>query len=90
MPSPLYTEAAYGIKKINIFLTKHLTIGKVSVIISERFRKGETLGEIRDYFGRVLYTAQAPEDGLLLYQCASLNILEKGPMVSYGVPRDDP
>lgn len=28
-------------------------------------------------------------DGLL-YQGASLNIIEKGPMVSYGVPRHDP
>ena len=27
--------------------------------------------------------------GVLLYQCASLNIIEKGPMVSYGVPRHD-
>ena len=54
------------------------------------FRKGEKLGEIRDYFGRSLFTEVAPEDGVLLYQCASLNIIEKGPMVSYGVPRYDP
>ena len=53
------------------------------------FKKGEKLGEIRDYFGRSLYTEVAPEDGVLLYQCASLNIIEKGPMVSYGVPRHD-
>lgn len=49
------------------------------------FRKGEKLGEIRDYFGRSLYTEIAPEDGVLLYQCASLNIIEKDSMVSYGV-----
>ena len=54
------------------------------------FRKGEKLGEIRDYFGKSLYTELAPEDGVLLYQCASLNIIEKGPMVSYGVPRHEP
>ena len=53
------------------------------------FRKGEKLGKIRDYFGRSLFTEIAPEDGVLLYQCASLNIIEKGPMVSYGVPRHD-
>ena len=50
------------------------------------FRKGEKLGEIRDYFGRSLFTEFAPRDGVLLYQCASLNIIEKGPMVTYGVP----
>ena len=27
---------------------------------------------------------------VLLHQCASLNIIEKGPMLSYGVPTDDP
>ena len=56
----------------------------------DSFQKGEKLGEIRDYFGRSLFTQFAPADGVLLYQCASLNIIEKGPMVSYGVPRLDP
>ena len=28
----------------------------------------------------------APEDGVILYQCASLNIIAGGPMLSYGVP----
>ncbi len=55
----------------------------------DRFVKGEKLGEIRDYFGRSLFTEFAPADGVLLYQTASLNIIEKGPMVSYGVPRND-
>ena len=50
------------------------------------FQKGEKLGEIRDYFGRSLFTEYAPADGVLLYQCASLNIIENGPMISYGVP----
>lgn len=53
------------------------------------FRKGDKLGEIRDYFGRSLFTEFAPRDGVLLHQCASLNILEKGPMVTYGVPIND-
>ena len=55
----------------------------------DRFRKGEKLGEIRDYFGNVLFTEIAPQDGVLLYQTASLNIIENGPMVSYGVPTDN-
>lgn len=54
----------------------------------DHFHKGEKLGEIRDYFGRSLFTEYAPADGVLLYQCASLNILEKGPMISYGVPAE--
>ena len=53
------------------------------------FIQGEKLGEIRDYFGNVLYTEYAPQNGILLHQCASLNIIEKGPMVTYGVPTDD-
>ena len=58
--------------------------------VGDSFRKGEKLGEIRDYFGRSLFTEYAPTDGVLLYQCSSLNIIEKGPMVNYGVPTDDP
>ena len=57
--------------------------------VGDWFRKGETLGEIRDYFGRSLYTAFAPCDGVLIHQCASLNIIEKGPMVTYGVLQND-
>ena len=52
------------------------------------FSKGEKLGEIRDYFGRSLFTAYAPADGILLFQCSSLNIIKDGPMVSYGVPAE--
>ena len=58
--------------------------------VGERFQKGEKLGEIRDYFGHSLFSEYAPTDGVLLYQCSSLNIIEKGPMVNYGVPTDDP
>ena len=53
--------------------------------VGERFRKGERFGVIRDYLGRELHTALADTDGVLLYQCSSLNIIEKGPMVAYGV-----
>ena len=33
-------------------------------------------------------TACAPADGILLYQCSSLNIIKDGPMISYGVPAE--
>ena len=57
--------------------------------VGDWFRKGEKLGEIRDYFGRSLFTAFAPCDGVLIHQCASLNIIEKGPMVTYGIRQND-
>ena len=57
--------------------------------VGDWFRKGEKLGEIRDYCGHSLFIEYAPEDGMLLHQCSSLNIIEKGPMVTYGVPKDD-
>ncbi len=57
--------------------------------VGDWFRKGEKLGEIRDYFGRSLFTEFAPCDGVLIHQCASLNIIEKGPMVTYGVKQND-
>lgn len=57
--------------------------------VGDRFRKGEKLGEIRDYFGRSLFTEFAPEDGVLLHQCSSLSIIKAGPMVTYGVPMED-
>ncbi len=54
--------------------------------VGETFVKGDKLGEIRDYFGNSLYIANASKDGVLLFQCSSLNIIENGPMISYGVP----
>ena len=52
----------------------------------DSFRQGDKLGTIKDYFGEVLQEINAPEDGIILYQTASLNIVEGGPMISYGVP----
>lgn len=49
------------------------------------FKAGDKLGEIRDYFGNVLFTEYAKIDGILLYQCSSLNIREKDPLIAYGV-----
>lgn len=57
--------------------------------VGEPFAAGERLGRIEDCFGSVLHTVTAPEDGVLLYQCSWLNVLEKGPMIAYGVPEHD-
>lgn len=47
-------------------------------------RKGEFLGEVRDYEGHVLEVSTAEYDGIILYQTGSLQVLEDGPMVAYG------
>ena len=51
------------------------------------FRYGDTLGEIKDYFGVTLIEITAPQDGIMLHQCAHLNIIEDGPMISFGIQR---
>ena len=54
----------------------------------EYFFKGEELGELRDYYGNLLYTSIATENGVVLYQTASLNIIEDGPMIAYAAITD--
>lgn len=49
----------------------------------DKFKKGELLGEIRDYFGNTLKTYYAEFDGVILYQVASLTVLKDGPMLAY-------
>lgn len=51
----------------------------------DSFREGDTLGVIRNYYGDALHRIVAASDGIILHQCASLNILRDGPMISYGV-----
>lgn len=50
----------------------------------DRFIRGELIGTIKDYFGNTLHEIRAPEDGVLIHQCVSLNIIKDGPMISYG------
>lgn len=52
--------------------------------VGDHFKKGAVLGEIRDYFGNLLETCVAEDDGILLYQVKSLSIIEGGSMVAYG------
>ena len=46
---------------------------------------GEELGQIRDIFGRQLYSYTAKKDGVLLYQTVSLGIEKDCPMIAYGI-----
>lgn len=51
----------------------------------DRFLAGQLLGTIRNYFGEDIEEIRAEEDGIIIFQCASLNIIKNGPMISYGV-----
>lgn len=51
----------------------------------DTIRKGELLGVVKDTFGNVLWESRAEADAVLLYQVSSLNVLEDGPMVAYGI-----
>jgi predicted deacylase len=51
----------------------------------DRFTKDQLLGTIRNYFGEDIEEVRATEDGIIIYQCASLNIVKDGPMISYGI-----
>ncbi len=53
---------------------------KVGDMISE----GEFLGEVRNYEGNPVEGCWAQSDGVILYQTASLQVLEEGPMIAYG------
>lgn len=46
--------------------------------------KDDILGEIKDCFGRKLYTFRAEFDGIILYQTISLAIPKDDPLVAYG------
>lgn len=50
----------------------------------ETFKKGEELGVIKDYFGKLQQTCIAKYDGVILYQVSSLAILRDEPMIAYG------
>ena len=50
----------------------------------ETFKEGEVLGVIKDYFGNVLFTCYAKQNGIVLYETISLCIIKDTPMITYG------
>ena len=48
------------------------------------FKKGDILGEVRDYEGNMKEMSIAEYDGVILYQCSTLQVLQNGPMITYG------
>ncbi len=54
------------------------------VNIDDKVKKGDKLGEIRDYFGNLLGEYFAPCDAVILYVIASLPINEGEPILAWG------
>ena len=52
--------------------------------VGDMIQEGDILGEVRDYEGNVKEVSVAEFDGVLLYQCGTLQVLGNGPMVTYG------
>ena len=52
--------------------------------VGDMIQKCDILGEVRDYEGNVKEISVAEFDGVLLYQCGTLQVLGNGPMVTYG------
>lgn len=50
----------------------------------DSFEAGKVLGEIRDYFGETINRIAAPVSGVILHQCASLNIIKGDTMIAIG------
>ncbi len=53
--------------------------------LEDTVKKGDTLGEIRDFFGNVLGEYKAEADGVLLYLVTSLAITKGDPLTAIGV-----
>ena len=54
------------------------------VKINDEVKKGQKLGEIRDYFGKVLGEYFAPQDGVMVYVISSLAINAGDPILCLG------
>jgi predicted deacylase len=55
------------------------------VALGESVRRGQTVGELRDVFGKVQETVTAPFDGLVIYMVVSLAVAEGDPLITIGM-----
>ena len=53
--------------------------------LEDKVKKGEKVGEIRDFFGKVLSEYKADDDGIILYLVTSLAITPGDPLLAIGV-----
>lgn len=56
-----------------------------AVKLEEHVKKGQKLGEIRDYFGKELASCFADSEGIILYLVTSLAITTNDPLAAIGV-----
>lgn len=78
------TEVTY-LKKMAVMNAMHDGCWYAFRKLEDRVKKGEVLGEIRDFFGNVLGEYKAEEDGVLLYVVTSLAITTGDPLTAIGV-----
>lgn len=58
------------------------------VSADEKIRRGQTLGEIRNFKNEILRTVSAEADGIVLYFTPGLSVLPGWPLVAYGVSEE--
>jgi predicted deacylase len=56
-----------------------------AVDLEDKVKKGQKLGEIRDFFGTVKAEYFSDSDGIVLYLVTSLAILTNDPLCAIGV-----
>ncbi len=78
------TEVTY-LKKMTVMNAEHEGCWYAFKNLEEEVKKGDALGEIRDFFGNVLGEYKAEEDGVLLYVVTSLAITKGNPLTAIGV-----
>lgn len=78
------TEVTY-LKKMAVMTAEHEGCWYAFKNLEDKVKKGEVLGEIRDFFGNVLGEYKAEEEGVLLYVVTSLAIVKGDPLTAIGV-----
>jgi predicted deacylase len=66
----------------------HTGVWTPAIRTGRAVRKGELLGTIRDYSGRVVETVTSPVDGYLLYGLAGPPVKQGESVVTIGLPAD--
>lgn len=73
------------LKKMAVMNADHEGCWYASKKLEDHVKRGEKLGEIRDFFGHVLGEYKAEEEGVLLYVVTSLAITKGDPLTAIGV-----
>ncbi|MEP2670109.1 MAG: succinylglutamate desuccinylase/aspartoacylase family protein [Cyclobacteriaceae bacterium] len=79
------TSEVTFLKKMAVMTAEQEGCWYASKKLEDKVRKGDALGEIRDFFGNVLGEYKAEEDGILLYVVTSLAITKGDPLTAIGV-----